>query len=182
MAPTLKEKGIYLIHKYDSKRKSRLIKIINLQKIPLLSSYHSNVSNSSSSNDGDDNINDDDEKNTTLHKFGMPPATGKEKGNKNIHHDKTKNSSVSIVNGDISVQASIIYEVKNTSNSTTATASEEPSCESRKNSNELELYINEKAQRWHPHSDNWICKNCTEKGNRWHIFNHFPKCKMNKKQ
>jgi hypothetical protein len=112
----------------------------------------------------------------------MPPANDEGKGNKNNHHDEAKNTSVSIVNGDISVQASNSYEVKNTSNITTATVSEEELCEPQKNSSGPELDIHEIAQRLYPHSDTWVCKNCTEKGDRWHILNHLPNCKMNKKQ
>ncbi len=141
MAPTLQEKGIDIIHNYENKRRGRLIKIINLRKIPLLSSYRSSGSNGSSCNDGDDNITDEDEKNNTLDKFGMPPKNDEGKGNKNNHHDGVKNSSVSIVYGDISVQASNSYEVKNTSNITTVTASD-LSYEPQKNSTGPELYIN----------------------------------------
>ena len=92
LAPTLKEKGIDIIHKYENKRKCRLIKIINLQKIPLLSSYRSSGSSSSSnssSNEGDDII-DADDKNNTLHKFCMPPANDEGKGNKEYRHDEQK--------------------------------------------------------------------------------------------
>jgi hypothetical protein len=39
LAPTLKEKGLDIIHNYDNKRRGRQIKIINLQKISSLSSY-----------------------------------------------------------------------------------------------------------------------------------------------
>ena len=49
LAPTLKEKGIDIIHNYENKRKGRLIKIINLQKISLLSSYRSSSDDNSNS-------------------------------------------------------------------------------------------------------------------------------------
>ncbi len=38
------------------------------------------------------------------------------------------------------------------------------------------------ANRLYPGSDTWVCKNCTERGDRWHIHNHHPNRKMNKKQ
>ncbi len=145
----------------------------------MISSYRSS-SNIGNCND-DDNFTDDDEKNKTLHKFGMPPANNGGKGNKNSHHIETKNTSVSIVNGDISIQASNSYEVKNTSNITTATAPE-LSYELQKNGPGPELDILVIAQRLYPNSDIWVCKNCNERGDRWHILNHLPNCKMNKKQ
>jgi len=80
-----------------------------------------------------------------LHKFGIPPANDGGKGNKNNHHDETKNTSVSVVNGDISVQASNSYEVKDTSNITTVTASN-LSYELQKNSTGRELIIKEIAK------------------------------------
>jgi hypothetical protein len=92
----------------------------------MISSYRSNNSSNGSSSI------DDDEKNNTLHKFGMPSVNDEGKGNKNNCHDETKNTSVSVVNGDISIQASNCYEVKNTSNITTATASEEVFCKLQK--------------------------------------------------
>ncbi len=45
LAPTLKEKGIDIIHNYDNKRKGRQIKIINLKKISSISSYRSSLYN-----------------------------------------------------------------------------------------------------------------------------------------
>ena len=37
------------------------------------------------------------------------------------------------------------------------------------------------ANRLYPCSDTWLCKNCNERGDRWHILNHLGDCKMNKK-
>ena len=42
--------------------------------------------------------------------------------------------------------------------------------------------IHEIADRLYSGSDTWVCKSCNERGDRWHILNHLPNCKMNKKQ
>lgn len=45
LIPTIKEKGIEINHTYDNKRKSKIINLKNMEKIPSLSSYRSDLGN-----------------------------------------------------------------------------------------------------------------------------------------
>ena len=52
LEPTLKEKGIEFSRSYDNRKKSRIIKIINTEKISSLSSYRSDDSTAYELNSG----------------------------------------------------------------------------------------------------------------------------------
>ena len=142
LAPTLKEKGIDIIHNYDNNRKGRQIKIINLQKISSLSSYRS-------SSGGDEEI------------------RGDEQGISNFFPPYSVNEQINLESPE--AVAGITPSMSNDTMDHDAIGDTKPN-------------IHEIADRLYSGSDVWVCKNCNERGDRWHILNHLQYCKRNKKQ
>ena len=52
--------------------------------------------------------------------------------------------------------------------------------ETNKNT-DVQPSIHEIADRSHPHSDIWICKNCSHRGDKFDVLSHIPYRKNNKK-
>lgn len=147
LIPTLKEKGIDIIHNYDNKRRGRQIKIINLQKISSLSSYRS-----SSGNDDEETRSD-------------------EQGISNFFPSNSPNEQHNLESPEA---PEAVTEI-------TPSMSNDP-MDHEAIKGDTTPNIHEIADRLYAGSDVWVCKNCNEMGDRWHMLNHLPYCKNNKKQ
>jgi hypothetical protein len=137
LASTLKKKGIEISHSYDNKSKSRVMRITNIEKISLLSSYRSNDSEL------------DSIKNEQVIYDFFPSTHGDQKNKDTV---TKKNTAIS----------------SDTSNKEKRT--------------DLQPKIHEIADRLHPTSDIWVCKNCSYRGDRFDVLSHVPYCKNHKKQ
>ena len=151
------------MREYDAKTHGRIIKIIKSGNISLISSYCSsngNIENEHSNNsEWPNNI------------------AGKGEG----ISDNTINAD-SPFNHSNSQQTDIDKEATDHSNIKTEPNTVGPIENSQSNIETTEIDIHNAADRQYPGSDTWICKNCNERGDRWHILNHLSNCKMNKKQ
>ena len=152
LSPTLKEKGVEIVREYDAKTHGRVIKIIKSGNISLISSYCSssgNIENEQSGNsEWSNNIVD----------------KGEEK------NDNTKTNADSPFNHSNSQQTNIDNRGIDHSTIKTEINTIESIENNQSNIDTTEKDIHNIADRLYPGSDTWVCKNCNERGDRWHIL------------
>ena len=162
LSATLKEKGIEILREYDTKTHGRIIRITKSGNISLISSYCS----SSGNIENEHNDNSEWSKNIVDEREGISDNT-KTDGNSPICQSTSQQTNI---NNEV-IRHSIVKTEPNTIGSVESNQS-----------NTSVQDIHNIANRLYPGSDIWVCKNCNERGDRWHILNHHPNCKMNKKQ